>query len=150
MKLYTGLKKTVEIVLANDYVTAAVATLVIRNRQLLLGKRFNKESFEGWQCPGGYLYKGEEIEPAASRHCLQKAGIQIEQLRSASYSNNVFSEYHHTVTLYIVAEAFQVQDRKKFESEKIQWSWFDFDRLPEPLFLPLQNVLKAEWFCSLS
>ena len=135
--------------LANDLVAAAVATLLIRNKQLLLGKRFNNNYFEGWQCPGGYLHKAETIEQAARRHCLQKAGIEIEQLNPGPYSNNVFSEHHHTVTLYIVAEAFQIQDRKKFENEQIQWRWFDFKALPEPLFLPLQKILKSKWYCSL-
>lgn len=149
MKRYTELKEMAEIVLANDFVAAAVATLVIRNKQLLLGKRFNNECFEGWQCPGGYLQKGETIEQAARRYCLQKAGIEIDQLNPGPYSNNIFSQHHHTVTLYIVAETFQMQDHEQYENAQIQWSWFDFEALPEPLFLPLQKILKAKWYCSL-
>ncbi len=146
MKPYIELKKMAEIVLVNDC-AAAVATLVMHNQRLLLGKRFKgqplqEKQFEGWQCPGGYLQRGETIEQAASRHCLQKAGIEIASLRSGPYSNNIFSKYLHTVTLYIIAEEHHIQNHQVFENKQIQWHWFALDELPVPLFLPLNNLVK--------
>ena len=128
--------------LASSFVATAVAALVINNKQLLLGRRLEGNQFAGWQCPGGYLQKGETIEQAARRHGLQKAGIEIDGLSPGPYSNNLFSDQSHTTTLYVIAEKYQVKNNKLFENASIQWSWFGFDELPEPLFLPLNSLLK--------
>ena len=128
--------------LASSFVATAVAALVINNKQLLLGRRLEGNQFSGWQCPGGYLQKGETIEQAARRHCLQKAGIEIDGLIPGPYSNNLFSDQSHTTTLYVIAEKYQVKNNKLFENASIQWSWFGFDELPASLFLPLNSLLK--------
>ncbi|MCW9046480.1 MAG: NUDIX domain-containing protein [Gammaproteobacteria bacterium] len=125
-----------------DSVTSAVATLIIKNEQILLGRRFENEQFASWQCPGGYLQRGETVEQAARRLCLQKAGLDIQCLSRGPYSNNIFADSHHTVTLYIVAKDYQITNQAVFKDEKVQWSWFAMDALPEPLFLPLQKVFQ--------
>ncbi|MCW8933750.1 MAG: NUDIX domain-containing protein [Gammaproteobacteria bacterium] len=125
-----------------DYVTSAVATLIIKNEKILLGRRFENERFASWQCPGGYLQRGEAVEQAARRLCLQKAGLDIQCLSSGPYSNNIFSDSHHTVTLYIVAEDYQIKNQAVFKDEEAQWSWFALDALPKPLFLPLEKVFE--------
>jgi len=135
-------EKMDEMMLVDNFVASAVAALVINNEQLLLGRRFENNQFTGWQCPGGYLQKGETIEQAASRHCLQKAGIEIVDLSPGPYSNNLFLDQSHTTTLYVIARKYKIQNNSLYESKSIQWSWFDFDELPEPLFLPLKNLLK--------
>ncbi len=127
-----------------DNVAAAVAVIVSDNKKVLLGRRYENNQFIGWQCPGGYLKKGEVLEQAASRICLQKAGIEVEQLRAASYSNNIFSEQLHTVTLYLKTEKFYIKNTKIFTHELTQWSWFDMKALPQPLFLPLQVLFERE------
>jgi len=127
---------------ATEFVASSVATLLIQEKQILLGRRFEQDGknalFSGWQCPGGYLKKGESIEQAAQRHCLQKAGIEISQLRAGPYSNNIFSERLHTTTLYIIAEKYQLIDQLQFKNMSDEWSWFDIAHLPESLYLPLR------------
>ena len=127
-----------------DNVAAAVATLIAENKKILLGRRYDNDQFVGWQCPGGYLKKGETLEQAASRICLQKAGIKVEQLQAASYSNNIFSEQLHTVTLYLKTEKFHINNNNIYTDELAQWSWFDMDELPELLFLPLQVLFEPK------
>jgi len=129
----------------NARVAAAVAALVVQNGKLLLGKRFKGEKFEGWQCPGGYLQVNESVELAAFRVCLQKAGVEIGQLKPAPYTSNIFSdepEKRHTVTLYVLAKQHQVVNNKVFENKKDNWCWFDVDDLPSVCFLPLDILLK--------
>ncbi|VAW67830.1 hypothetical protein MNBD_GAMMA08-2403 [hydrothermal vent metagenome] len=129
----------------NKKVNSAVAALIIKNKKILLGRRFENNQFMGWQCPGGYLQKGETVTQAVNRHCTQKAGIKIAAHRPGPYSNNIFAE-HHTTTLYLVVNEFTVCNRDVFENEKKQWSWFDFDALPKTLFLPLAELLKNNKF----
>lgn len=127
----------------NDVVAAAVATLLFQNKKILLGRRLEKNQFMGWQCPGGYLQQGETPEQSAKRHCLQKAGIEITELGAGPYSNNIFSGQQHTVTLYVIAQSYRIQNPHCFKNEKIQWQWFATDELPEALFLPLK-ILTAQ------
>jgi len=141
MRLSIELKKADVIVSVNDPVAAAVATLIIKNEQVLLGRRFEDNQFTCWQCPGGYLQRGETVEQAARRLCLKKAGLDVQCLRAGPYSNNIFSNALHTVTLYVVADEYHVKNQNLFKDQKVQWSWFSLDALPEPLFLPLVNVL---------
>lgn len=124
-------------------IPAAVATLLIQDGKILLGRRTDNHQFSGWQCPGGYLQKGESAEQAANRLSLKKAGIKISTLRSGPYSNNIFPD-HHTVTLYIIAEAYQIENRACFENSVSQWRWFDCNELPALLFLPLK-ILTSEY-----
>ncbi|VAW57745.1 hypothetical protein MNBD_GAMMA07-279 [hydrothermal vent metagenome] len=127
-----------------NFVASAVATLVIKHKKLLLGKRFENNRFIGWQCPGGYLNKGENIETAAKHICLNKAGINISDCHPGPYTNNIFSNDMHTTTLYIIAEDYVVQNSDVFENKKIEWSMFSLYNLPEPLFLPLR-ILQQQY-----
>jgi len=126
---------------ANNAVAAAVATLVIRNNQLLLGKRIKNGQFIGWQCPGGYLQEGKSIEESARYYCLDKAGIEISDTQTGPYTNNIFTQQHealHTVTLYLIARHHQVTNEVLFYGRTNCWDWFSIEDLPEPLFLPLK------------
>jgi len=125
----------------NKKVNSAVAALIIKNKKILLGQRFENNQFVGWQCPGGYLQKGETVVQAVERHCTQKAGIKILNHRPGPYSNNLFTA-HHTTTLYLIVNEYAVCNSDVFENEKKQWSWFELNALPEPLFLPLAELLK--------
>ena len=122
-------------------VAASVAVLVVHNGKLLLGKRIKEACFEAWQCPGGYLLKGESLEAAAKRICLQKAGLEIESVRNGPCTNNVFSAsvpVKHTVTLYLLTNCFNLKNNRQFENKEYDWSWYELADLPEPLFLPLK------------
>ena len=140
-------------VAVKEPVATAVAVLVFNEDRLLLGKRIKQQVFEGWQCPGGYLQKGDSIEAAARYYCLQKAGIEITDLKAGPYTNNIFPESLsevslaaslrvHTISLYQVARLLQVKNIEKFEDKKIKWSWFNLDELPSPQFLPLKLLLQ--------
>ena len=133
------------IVVETDSVPAAVAVLVINEGKLLLGKRIRKNEFQGWQCPGGYLLKGESPVEAASRLCSQKAGIEIKDIRQGPYTNNLFLEnspIKHSVTLYLIAQSCSIENAVVFENQISCWSWFKMDGLPESLFLPLNLLIE--------
>ncbi len=125
----------------DNCVAAAVATLVYDNNRLLLGRRVRQNQFQGWQCPGGYLLEGETVEQAASRVCLQDAGIAVKLTHAGPYTNNLFQHDQtpaHTVTLYQLAQVNRVVDAQLYS----EWDWHPFDELPGALFLPLRLLLE--------
>ena len=129
-----------------ESVSAAIAVLVMQNNQLLLGKRVQPSEPECWQCPGGFILKGETLTTAADRICRQKAGIKIDALVQGPFTNNRFVQNNiisqHTVSLYLIAHKYKVVDNIKYENKQTCWSWHDFDSLPVPLFMPLETLLK--------
>ncbi len=124
-----------------EFVASAVATITIKNQKLLLGRRFENSTFTSWQCPGGFLNRSESIETAAQRTCLKKAGITINNYYPGPYTNNIFPDGTHTTTLYVIANFLNIQNPAVFNHQQTEWRWFDFNNLPAPLFLPLQNLI---------
>jgi len=136
----------------SNYVPSAVATLVISDGRLLLGRRIKKQQFEGWQCPGGFMQIQETVEEASKRCCLNKAGIHIADTKEGPYTNNIFStsdEITHSITLYVIAKEYQVIDVERFSDNQVAWTWFDFDKIPSQRFLPLDQLLKSYDLASL-
>ena len=130
----------------DQYVPSAVAALIVHNNQLLLGRRESDKGFEGWQCPGGFIDKGETIEQAVQRICLKKAGLKVGQLETGPYTNNRFppsSSISHSITLYTIARQHKVLNKLQFENPDDDWQWFKLDALPDNKFLPL-NILCSE------
>lgn len=123
-----------------------VGVIVTRDQKVLLGKRRNAHGDGTWSFPGGHLEFGEEPEDCAIRETLEETGIRIKNLRRSAYTNDIFrKENKHYITLYIISE-YDSGTVKIMEPEKCErWEWFDWDNLPEPLFLPIENLLKDKF-----
>jgi len=121
-----------------------VAAIIVRDRKVLLGKRKNSHGSGSWQFPGGHLEFKEDIKACAAREVLEEAGIRIKNIRPGPYTNDIFeSEGRHYITLFVVAEH-DIGEAEVREPDKCEkWGWFELNRLPEPLFLPIQNLLRC-------
>ena len=121
----------------------AVAVILWKHDQLLLGKRINSQAENCWQFPGGHLEYGEDIAECAARELLEETGLSARHMRQAAFSNTLFSPAQsHYVTLYVSA-AYDGGEAKVLEPDKCEcWDWFDYDHLPSPLFQPIENLLQ--------
>ena len=116
--------------------------IVIKDRKVLLGKRKNAHGKGTWGFPGGHLEHKEEIEDCAKREVMEESGIQIKNLKRVAFTNDFFSEDKHYVTLFIRSE-YESGEVKLMEPEKCEkWDWFEWNKLPKPLFLAVENLLK--------
>ena len=121
-----------------------VATLIINDGKLLLGFRKKSPGKNSWQCPGGLLEAGESVFDCARRETREETGLDISHLKYAPYTNNYFEdEGFHSVTLYVTANLAGGELDKKEADLASNWTWFAKDKIPEPLFLPLQ-ILRQE------
>jgi len=120
-----------------------VGVIVVKDNKVLLGKRKTDPSVGDWCFPGGHLELNEEIEDCARRETLEETGITIKNTRLGPFTNDIRSDVvNHYVTLYVIAEH-ESGGPQTTEPDKIgDWKWFSWDALPEPLFLPLKNLLK--------
>jgi 8-oxo-dGTP diphosphatase len=123
-----------------------VAVIVVRQGQVLLGKRINSHGTGAWQFPGGHLEYGESIEACARRELMEETGLSIEALRQGPFTNDFFEdEEKHYVTLFVIADRTTGEPVAKEPDKCEQWDWFPWDRLPRPRFLPIVNLLKQNF-----
>ena len=117
--------------------------VLVRNGEgkILLGKRKGSHGEDSWQFPGGHLEAGESVTRCAIREVMEECGIAIKALTLGPFTEDHFEEDGlHYITLYVQAES--PDTPRVMEPEKCAgWSWFSENRLPEPLFLPIRNLL---------
>ena len=123
-----------------------VGVIVIKDNKVLLGKRKNAHGEGSWCFPGGHLEFNEEIEDCAIREVKEETSIEIKNIRRGTFTNDIFEkEGKHYVTLFVIAD-YSSGKVKVMEPEKCEkWEWFKWDKLPQPLFIPIQNLLKQKF-----
>ena len=120
-----------------------VGVIVIKENKVLLGKRKNSHGEGSWCFPGGHLEFNESLENCAKREVLEETGIEIKNIRFEIITNDIFKdEEKHYITIFMLSE-YDSGEVKVMEPEKCEkWDWFEWNNLPEPLFLPIQNLLR--------
>ena len=120
-----------------------VGVIIERDGRVLLGKRKNAHGDGTWSFPGGHLEHGEEPEECARRETKEETGLDITDCKSLAFTNDIFQEEgKHYVTLFLKARAVSGEPRVMEPHKLERWEWFSWDSLPEPLFLPLRNLLR--------
>jgi 8-oxo-dGTP diphosphatase len=123
-----------------------VGVIVIRNNKMLLGQRVNAHGNHTYNFPGGHLEFGESIETCAKREVLEETGLKVDKIIVGPFTNDIFKEENkHYVTIFALCES-KTGEPKVMELEKCTgWDWYDWNHLPQPLFLPIQNLLKQKF-----
>lgn len=114
----------------------------------LLGKRLNSHGASTWSSPGGHLEFDESFVACALRELYEETGLQAECASFIGITNDIFwTEGKHYITIFMQIVCPIEQQPRVCEPDKIvAWEWFALDRLPEPLFLPVENIFKQSNF----
>ena len=120
-----------------------IGVIVIKDNKVLVGKRKGDHGEGTWSFPGGHLEFNEELEDCARREVLEETGIQIKNIRLGTFTNDIHKdEGRHYVTLFLVSD-YDSGEPKVMEPDRCEiWGWFEWDNLPQPLFLPNQHLLE--------
>lgn len=119
-----------------------VAVVVIKAGKVLLGRRKGPHGSGFWSFPGGHLEFNETIEDCARREVLEETGIRLRNIRYGPFTNNIFAdERKHSVTLFVVAEYAGGMEQAREPDKGECWGWHRWEELPQPLFLPIENLL---------
>lgn len=118
-----------------------VAILIEKNGKVLLGKRKGSHGAGTWAPPGGHIEYGETFEQTAKREAFEEIGVRITDAAVVGLTNDFFEkEQKHYITVWIAA--ITKDTPKIMEPDKCSnLSWFDWKKLPTPLFLPMENFL---------
>ncbi len=120
-----------------------VGVVVMKDGKVLLGKRKNAHGEGSWCFPGGHLEFGESWEQCARREVLEETSLTIKNIRFGTVTNDIFEkEEKHYITLFMLSEP-EAGEVQLMEPEKCErWEWFEWDNLPRPLFVPIENALR--------
>lgn len=127
----------------SDRPKVGVGVIVIKDGKILLGKRKNAHGEGSWSFPGGHLEFNESWEDCASRETMEETGVAIKNIRFGTVTNDIFqAEEKHYITIFMLSD-YESGEVKIMEPEKCEkWEWFPWSQLPQPLFVPIQNLLK--------
>jgi len=123
-----------------------VGVIVTKDNKVLLGKRKNAHGEGSWSFPGGHLEYTESWEECARREVDEETGISIKNLRFGTATNDIFqAEEKHYITIFMLSD-YDSGEVRVMEPEKCEkWDWFEWEQLPQPLFIPIQNLLKKNY-----
>lgn len=123
-------------------VRVGVGVIIYRDGHILLGKRKNAHGDGCWSPPGGHLEMGETLIDCAKREVLEETGLEIVNPSFLACTNDIFSSEKHYLTVFMIGRAQGMAENR--EPHKCEgWQWFPITELPDPLFLPLSNLIQA-------
>ena len=118
------------------------AIIITKDDKVLLIKRKGPHGQGTWSTPGGHLDFGETLEGCAAREAEEEVGVEVVDIRFRAVTNDVFEETaKHYVTIWLEGKATS-EPTIAAEREVSEIGWFAWDALPQPLFLPLKNLVK--------
>ncbi len=131
-------------------VRVGIAVFIFKDGKFLMMQRKGSHGAGSWSVPGGHLEFGESFEQTAEREVREETGLEISNYRVAGITNDYFeSEGKHYVTIWLVTDYASGQEKILEPQKCTGMEWVDFDHLPQPLFLPWNQLLKSEFLDSI-
>ena len=128
-----------------EFPRVGLSIIIMKDRQILLGKRKGSHGEGFYALPGGHLEYAENFETCARREVKEETGLDLDLIdkNPVASTNDYFpQENKHYVTLFLRGR-FLSGFPKVMEPDKCEeWIWFDWKNLPDKLFLPVQNLIK--------
>jgi len=124
-----------------------VGIIITKGDQVLLLRRKNVHGAGSWSTPGGHLDFGESPEACAIREAKEETNVTLSNVRFRAVTNDFFAaEGKHYITLWLEGEYAGGEPTVNAAYEMAEVGWFAWDTLPEPLFLPLQQLLDGNHY----
>ncbi len=125
------------------YPLTGVAAIITYQDKILIGKRIDLDT-PSWQLPGGLIELGETPNQAVIRETLEETNLQLQNEQLIAVTNNVFCASDHSISLIFKAKCKNPTKLNLEEKNKCgTWYWETWDKLPQPLFLPLQILFDS-------
>jgi len=131
-------------------VKVGVACFILKDHKFLMGQRKGSHGADTWSIPGGHMEFGESFIETAKRETYEETGLEVKNVRFLALTNDYFEdEGRHYITIWMVSDHDGGQEKIMEPDKFINQKWLSVSTLPEPLFLPWQNLLESEYIDSL-
>jgi 8-oxo-dGTP diphosphatase len=121
--------------------------LIEREGRVLLMRRVGAHGAGTWSTPGGHLDYGETPDQCAIREVIEETGLRVHRAVFRGITNDVFDERGlHYITIWMQVEIESGEATLAAPDEAAEIGWFAWDALPQPLFLPLANLLAGRGY----
>ena len=121
-----------------------LGVMVMKDNKVLLGLRKGTSHADGvWCFPGGHLEHGESFTAGAQRETMEEAGIEIENIRFIAVLNGLDFLPKHFVCIGLAADWKSGEPRPEDNGKMTDWTWYDLDKLPEPIYPPNKKFIDA-------
>lgn len=132
--------------MADAYATfhVGVNALVIRDEQLLLGKRKQVYGSGLWGLPGGHLEPGESILQGAARELEEETGLKATHCKFTGLFNNTKKNENsnkHYLQIGVLMEGVKGEPKLCEPDRCYEWKWFETSQLPEKIFTPHEPLI---------
>lgn len=116
---------------------------ICKDGKILMGKREGKHGAGTWGASGGKVEMYEDIIDHCVREITEEAGIEVANIRFMTYTNDIVEEWGtHYLTLHFAADWVSGEPRDE-PGGMVEWGWYAWDTLPEPLFPSARNFVKS-------
>ncbi|MDO8265708.1 MAG: NUDIX domain-containing protein [Candidatus Saccharibacteria bacterium] len=121
----------------------AVSVIVVNKGKILLLKRQGGSTGVGtWSIPGGAVEFMEDPLQAVARELEEETGLRAKEFELLGYTNDTHpKEKLHYVTFTFFTDKFKGEPKIAEPHKCSEIGWFDFDKLPSPLYTPTANKL---------
>ena len=123
-------------------VQVGIAVIIRKEGKVLLGERKGAHGEGTWAFPGGHLEFGETILECSSREVREECGVEIDGLQFGSFTEDVFGEEKHYITMFMIADYLSGEPQILEPNKCSDWQWFNWESLPENVFLPIKHLQK--------
>lgn len=132
------------------YPQVGVGVIITKGDQVLLIKRKGSHGDGTWSMAGGHLEFGESLEECAIREVREEVAVTITDITFRAITNDLFeTEGKHYITIWMEGRYVAGEPVMQAVNEISAVSWFSWNALPEPLFLPLEHLLTGQCHPSL-
>jgi 8-oxo-dGTP diphosphatase len=123
-----------------DYPRVGIGVLIIRDGQVLLGRRMGSHGAGSYGGCGGHLEYGETLEACARREVYEETALRVVNLRFLCLAN--IRDYdRHYVDVEFLAEVLEGEPYVREPHRVEGWGWYRLDALPMPLFRAAELAL---------
>lgn len=130
---------------------AGVGVIVIKKEKgksyVMLHQRKGRKGLgkNYWGSGGGHLELGESLKDGALRELKEEGGdtLVVENVRFLGVINFTEMKPKHYVDVSFVADWVSGEPTNSAPEETTEWQWFSLDKLPSPLFPPVERYLEA-------
>jgi 8-oxo-dGTP diphosphatase len=132
------------------HVRVGIGVFVFKDGKFAFLQRQGAHGEGTWSIPGGHLEFGESFEETAAREVLEETGIAIQNIRFGAVTNDIFeAENRHYTTVWMLSDWRSGELEIKEPNKCAAVQWVDFETLPEPLFLPWNQLLQSDFLESI-